>query len=67
LLEYDDQNLKEILAQGLEKLTPKKTRFNFNLSPQDYQYLNILAHEAKKTKTGLIHDLINDKMSQEKL
>jgi len=67
LLEYNDQNIREILIQGLTKLTPKKTRFNFNISPEDYRYLNILSHEAKITKTDLIHKLISDKMTQEKL
>jgi len=66
LLEYNDQNIKEILSQGLDKLTPKKTRFNFNLSPKDFQYLNFLSHEAKKTKTEIIHDLITEKVQREK-
>lgn len=67
LFEYNDQNLKEILSQGLDKLTPKTTRFNFNLSPKDYQYLTLLSHEAKKTKTEIIHDLITQKIGPEKL
>lgn len=67
LLEYTDQNLSEILSHGLDKLTPKKTRFNFNLSPKDFQYLNLLSQEAKKTKTEIIHDLISEKIQVEKL
>jgi hypothetical protein len=66
LVEYNDQNLKEILSQGLNKLTPKNTRFNFNLNPKDYQYLNLLSQEAKKTKTEIIHDLITEKIRSEK-
>ena len=66
LLEYNNQNLKETLSQGLGKLTPKKTRFNFNLSPKDFQYLNLLSREARKTKTEIIHDLITEKVNIEK-
>lgn len=62
IYEYNDKNLEEIFKQALEKSIPKRTRFNFNLSQKDYQYLNILAKEHKKTKTDIIHDLISEKI-----
>jgi hypothetical protein len=62
IYEYNNKNLEEIFMQALEKSIPKRTRFNFNLSQQDYQYLNILAKEEKETKTEIIHKLITEKI-----
>lgn len=64
LLEYNDSNLEKVLTHALQKLTPKKTRFNFNLNPQYYQYLNILAKDHNKTITDILHELIAEKIER---
>jgi len=65
LAEYSNlKDLKKILIDKLQQLTPKKHRFNFNLSTKDYLNLNILSKDLDKTKTEIIHELIREKINK---
>ena len=67
VLEYDDSNLEQVFCTAVEKSTPKKVRFNFNLRQKSYRYLNVLAKEGHKTKTKVINDIIIEKVEGEKI
>ncbi len=63
LVIYNDTNLVELVENTIKKTVVKKKRFNFNLDYNIYKYLTVISKETGKTKTELIHEILNNKIN----